>query len=400
MVNSTFTIQHSQFIRPLAQTSPFPLKLEIAKAEGSYLYDVQGKPYLDFISGIAVSNIGHRHPRVLAAIRTQLNRYMHVMAYGEFIQAPQNDLASLLTSLLPPSLNCCYFVNSGTEANEAALKLAKRVTGRTGLVACKGAYHGSTHGSLSVSGNEVKKYAFRPLLTGVRLMQFGAAEDLKLIDENTAGVIIEPIQGDAGVRIPPVGYLKALRKRCDETGALLIFDEVQTGFGRTGKLFAFEHYGVTPDILTMAKAMGGGMPIGAFVAHYDLMQKLTFDPMLGHITTFGGHPINCAAALANLQVILEENLPEKVEEKGALIETLIAHPAIVEIRRKGLMFAIEFESRELVQQIVKKCIEKGVITFWFLSCPKSFRLAPPLNVTREEIENGCKMIREAIAESH
>jgi len=386
------------FLKHLAQTSPFPLKIEAEKAEGSYIYGTDGKAYLDFISGIAVSNIGHRHPKVVAAIKSQLDRYMHVMAYGEFIQTPQNELAQLITAQLPLSLDCCYFVNSGTEANEAALKLAKRVTGRTGLVSCRGAYHGSTHGSLSVSGNEVKKYAFRPLLPDVKFMNFGSEADLELIDQNTAAVIIEPIQGDSGVRIPATAYLQALRQRCNETGALLIFDEIQTGFGRTGKLFAFEHFQVVPDILTIAKAMGGGMPMGAFISAHEHMQKLTFDPMLGHITTFGGHPVNCAAGLANLQVILEENLLTQVEAKGALIEQLIAHPAIVEIRRMGLMFAVEFESEELVQKIVDRCIEKGVITYFFLSCRESFRLAPPLNVTTEEIEKGCHIIREAIVE--
>lgn len=386
------------FLKHLAQTSPFPLKIEVEKAEGSLIYDIQGKAYLDFISGIAVSNIGHRHPAVIQAIHDQLDRYMHVMAYGEFIQAPQNALAELLTSVLPPSLDCCYFVNSGTEANEAALKLAKRVTGRTRIVSCRGAYHGSTHGSLSVSGNEVKKYAFRPLLPDVHFMHFGNQEDLQLIDKQTAAVIIEPIQGDAGVRIPTQDYITALRQRCDETGTMLIFDEIQTGFGRTGKLFAFEHYQVVPDILTMAKGMGGGMPIGALVSAHNHMQKLTFDPMLGHITTFGGHPVNCAAALANLQVILEERLVDGVEEKGALIEKLIAHPSIVEIRRKGLMFAIEFDSEDRVQRIVNRCIEKGVITYFFLSCRESFRLAPPLNVSTEDLEIGCRLIKEAIEE--
>ena len=386
------------FLKLLAQTSPFPLKIEVEKAEGSLIYDIHGKTYLDFISGIAVSNIGHRHPAVVRAIQDQLERYMHVMAYGEFIQAPQNELARLLTSVLPDSLDCCYFVNSGTEANEAALKLAKRVTGRTRIISCRGAYHGSTHGSLSVSGNEVKKYAFRPLLPDVHFMQFGRQADLELINQDTAAVIIEPIQGDAGVRIPTQQYMDALRQRCDETGTMLIFDEIQTGFGRTGKLFAFEHFGVVPDILTMAKGMGGGMPIGAFVSSYEHMQKLTFDPMLGHITTFGGHPVNCAAALANLEVILNEKLVEGVEEKGALIEKLIAHPSVLEIRRKGLMFAIEFDSEERVQKIVDRCIEKGVITYFFLSCRESFRLAPPINVSKEDLLKGCELIKEAIDE--
>ena len=387
------------FLKRVAQTSPYPLRIEAEKAEGSFIYDKSGKAYFDFISGIAVTNIGHRHPKVVEAIKNQVDRYMHVMAYGEFIQDPQNELASLLTSLLPSKLNCCYFVNSGTEANEAALKLAKRVTGRTRIVSCKGAYHGSTHGSLSVSGNETKKYAFRPLLPEVHFIRFNEPDDLQHIDESTACVIIEPIQGDAGVRIPSPGYLKSLRKRCTEVGALLIFDEIQTGFGRTGKLFAMEHYQVTPDILTIAKGMGGGMPIGAFVSGYEHMQQLTFDPMLGHITTFGGHPVNCAAALASLKVITQEDLLEDVEAKGQLIENLITHPSIVEIRRKGLMFAVEFDNADQVQRIVEACIRKGVITYWFLSCPESFRLAPPINVSETEIREACALIHAAITEN-
>jgi acetylornithine/N-succinyldiaminopimelate aminotransferase len=373
----------SVFLNHLAQTSPFPLQIEVAKAEGTHIIDISGKSYLDFISGIAVTNIGHRHPHVVNAIKKQLDKYMHVMAYGEFIQTPQNRLAEKLTSLLPPQLNSCYFVNSGAEAIEGALKLAKRVTGRTGIVSCKKSYHGSTHGALSVSGNEVKKYAFRPLLPDVHFMQFNKVEDLDMITKQTACVIIEPIQGDAGVRIPDLSYMKALRERCNEMGALLIFDEIQTGFGRTGTLFCFEQMGVTPDILTVAKAMGGGMPMGGFISSKENMNLFTHNPMLGHITTFGGHPINCAAALANLEVIEQENLLDSAEEKGALIESLLSHPKIVEVRRRGLMFAVEFESAELVAQIVNKCLESGLITFWFLSCPESFRLAPPLTITKQ-----------------
>ncbi|MFT6972653.1 MAG: acetylornithine/N-succinyldiaminopimelate aminotransferase [Roseivirga sp.] len=386
----------SVFLNHLAQTSPFPLQIEVAKAEGTHIIDVSGKSYLDFISGIAVTNIGHRHPHVVNAIKKQLDKYMHVMAYGEFIQTPQNKLAEKLTSLLPPQLNSCYFVNSGAEAIEGALKLAKRVTGRTGIVSCKKSYHGSTHGALSVSGNEVKKYAFRPLLPDVHFMQFNKVEDLDMITKQTACVIIEPIQGDAGVRIPDLSYMKALRERCNEMGALLIFDEIQTGFGRTGTLFCFEQMGVTPDILTVAKAMGGGMPMGGFISSKENMNLFTHNPMLGHITTFGGHPINCAAALANLEVIEQENLLDSAEEKGALIESLLSHPKIVEVRRRGLMFAVEFESAELVAQIVNKCLESGLITFWFLSCPESFRLAPPLTITKQEIKEGCEIINKAV----
>jgi len=389
----------SIFLNHLAQTSPFPLALEVDYAKGSYIIDKTGKRYLDLISGIAVSNIGHGHPDIINAVKNQAEKYMHVMAYGEFVQSHQNDLAIALARLLPPTLNSSYFVNSGAEANEGALKLAKRITGRTELVAFRRSYHGSTHGALSVSGNEVKKNAFRPLLPDVRFITFNELNDLALITEKTAAVIIEPVQGDAGVRIPTQHYLQQLRARCTAVGAQLIFDEIQTGFGRTGKLFAFEHFDVTPDILTIAKAFGGGMPIGAFISAKDKMDLLTHSPMLGHITTFGGHPVNCAAALANVKVITSEGLLEGIEAKGKLLQTQLTHPAIKEIRRIGLMFAIEFDSPDVVQRIVLKCLEKGVITFWFLSCPESFRLAPPLNITIEELEISARLIQEAIVES-
>lgn len=386
------------FLNHLAQTSPNPLQLEVSHAEGSYIFDKKGQKYYDLISGIAVSNIGHRHPRVVDAVKHQLDHYMHVMAYGEFIQAPQNDLAKLLTSLLPQSLNSCYFVNSGAEANEGALKLAKRITGRSEIISCKKSYHGSTHGALSVSGNENKKNAFRPLLPQVRFIEFNNEEDLSHITHKTAAVIIEPVQGDAGVRVPSKSYLKRLRSRCTKVGAQLILDEIQTGFGRTGKLFAFEHFDITPDILTIAKAFGGGMPIGAFISTKQHMDLLTHNPMLGHITTFGGHPVNCAAALANLKVIQEEELLNDVEAKGRLLEDTIQHGSIKEIRRIGLMFAIEFDSPEIVQQIVERCIELGVITFWFLSCPESFRLAPPINISNDDLVKSGKLIQQAICD--
>src|SRR5690606_17883420 len=314
--------------------------LPIARAEGSYLYTPEGRRYLDLISGVGVSHIGHRHPKVIQAIRDQLGRHLHVMVYGEFIQSPSNLLAQKLASLLPPTLNCCYFTNSGTEANEGALKLAKRYTGRTEIVAFRNSYHGSTHGSLSVTGNETKKYAFRPLLPGVSFIEFNNADDLSRITHRTACVIMETIQGDAGVRIPDRPFMEQLRKRCDETGALLILDEIQCGMGRTGTLFAFERFGIVPDILTVAKAFGGGLPLGAFIADRKVMECLTHDPALGHITTFGGNPVSCAAALATLEVILEEKLLDHVEEKGRLFEDLLRHPAIKAIRRAGLMMAI------------------------------------------------------------
>lgn len=386
------------FLKHVAQTSPFPLIIDVDYAEGSYIFDKNGKKYYDLISGIAVTNIGHRHPKVVKAIKDQVDKYLHVMAYGEFIQDAQNGLANELAQLLPSSLDCTYFVNSGTEAIEGALKLAKRVTGRTELISCHKSYHGSTHGSLSVSGNETKKYRYRPLMPDVKFIHFNKLEDLDLITEKTAAVLVETIQGDAGVRIGTQEFHEALRKKCDDTGAQLIYDEIQTGIGRTGKMFAFEHYGVVPDILALAKGLGGGMPIGAFISSHEKMNLFTHEPILGHITTFGGHPVVCAAAWANLQAIQEENMLEHVEAKGKLIEESIAHPAIKEIRRKGLMMAIEFESTELVQKIVHKCLEKGIITFWFLSCPESFRLAPPINISNEDIIMTGALIKEAISE--
>lgn len=379
-----------------AQTTDHPMGLEIASAEGIWVTDTDGKQYMDLVSGLAVTNIGHRHPKVIEAIKNQCDLYLHAMPYGEYIQAPQVELALKMRSLLPDSLNTIYYVNSGTEANEAALKLAKRFTSRTKLIGFIGAYHGSTHGSLSLSGNEQKKSAFRPLLPNVYHLRINHFEDLDMIDDDTAGVILETIQADAGVRIPSVEYLRALRDRCTETGALLILDEIQSGMGRTGKLFAFEHYGIVPDILTVAKAFGAGMPIGAFISSAEIMKTLRFNPMLGHITTFGGHPVCCAAALAGLNAMLDERMIEAVESKGALFVKLLSHPAIVEVRRKGLMLAVEFESFDQVHAIYHECLKRGVITFWFLSCNNSFRLAPPLNITEAEIEEACEKINESM----
>ncbi|RAV98613.1 aspartate aminotransferase family protein [Pseudochryseolinea flava] len=384
------------FLNNIAQTTPFPYLISIARAEGIYLYSPEGKRYTDLISGIGVSNIGHRHPKVVQAIKDQVDKHLHVMVYGEFIQATPNLLARKLTELLPPSLHCCYFTNSGTEANEGALKLAKRYTGRTEIVSFRKSYHGSTHGTLSVSGNEVKKAAFRPLLPDVKFITFNHLPDLQQITDRTACVIMETIQGDAGVRVPDKAYMKALRKRCNDTGALLILDEIQCGMGRTGKLFAFEHFDIVPDILTIAKAFGGGLPIGAFIASKRIMDTLTHDPMLGHITTFGGNPVCCASALATLEVLTADHLIEQVEAKGKLIESLLTHPHIKEIRRIGLMFAIDFDSAERVNRIVEKGKELGVICYWFLSHPYSFRIAPPLTITEEEIRESCAMILQAI----
>ena len=384
------------FLRNLAQTTDSPYLIAVERAEGIYLFAPDGKRYTDLISGIGVSNVGHRHPKVLDAVRAQLDKHMHVMVYGEYIQAPQNLLAKKITGLLPKELNCCYFVNSGTEANEGALKLAKRYTGRTEIVSCRKSYHGSTHGSLSVSGNEVKKSAFRPLLPDVRFITFNEPADLSQITMRTACVIMETVQGDAGVRVPTHGYLKAVRDRCNETGALLILDEIQCGMGRTGTLFAFEQFGVIPDILTVAKAFGGGLPLGAFIADRKVMNTLARDPMLGHITTFGGNPVCCAAALATLEVIESEGLLASVEEKGELFAKLLRHEKIKAVRRIGLLFAIDFESPELVAGIVEEAKKLGVICYWFLSHPNSFRIAPPLTITKDQIEESCAVILQAI----
>lgn len=375
-----------------AQTTPFPIGLEISRAEGLFIYDKAGKAYYDLVSGLAVTNIGHRHPKVIEAIKKQLDIHLHVMPYGEFIQTPQLELAKKLNEILPANLTTSYFVNSGAEAVEGALKLAKRYTGRQEIIACHKSYHGSTHGALSVSGNPVKQSAFKPLLPDVHFIEFNNLAELNKITTKTACVIIETVQGDAGVRIPDLCYLQKLREKCTETGTLLILDEIQTGFGRTGSFFAFEQYGITPDILVIAKALGGGMPIGAFVSSKKNMDCLTHNPMLGHITTFGGHPVNCAAAIANIKVIQEENLIVDVHEKGALMNQLLSHSLVKEIRQIGLMLAIDLENEEITQQVVEGCMEKGIIAFWFLSCPASFRLAPPLTITLEEIETVCGVI--------
>ena len=389
----------TDFLTLQGQTNPFPYLIDVDRAEGIYIWDKSGKRYIDMISGVAVTNIGHRHPDVVQAIKMQLDKHLHVMVYGEYIQDAQLDLARNLASVLPQQLNCSYIVNSGTEANEAALKLAKRVTGRHELISCKGSYHGNTHGSMSVSANEIKKAPFRPLLPSVKFIELNSIASLERITTATAGVIIETIQGDAGVRIPTQEFMNALRERCTEMGAVLIFDEVQVGMGRAGTLFAFEQFGVVPDILTLGKALGGGMPIGAFISSYQNMQLLTHDPMLGHITTFGGHPVVCAAANACLNVLKKESWIEDCEKKGAVLESMLAaHDEVKEIRRAGLLFAIQMSSAERVQQVVQRCLEKGLIGFWFLSCPDSFRLSPPLSITFEELEMAGNIILESLTE--
>ncbi len=382
------------FLDHIAQTTPFPIGLEVEKANGSYIYDKSGKAYLDMISGVAVSNLGHNHPKIVEAIKKQVDQYLHVMVYGEFIQEPQNALAQALKSILPENLHNFYFVNSGAEAVEAALKLAKRSTGKTELIACKKAYHGSTHGALSVGGNETKKQAYRPLLPDVKFITHNSLTDLEKITVGTAAVLIEVIQGDAGVRIPSQQWLTALRNKCNETGTLLIFDEIQTGFGRTGKFFAFEHFGVIPDILVLGKALGGGMPIGAVVSSKKRMANFTFNPMLGHITTFGGHPVPCAAGAAFVDALKSEISWQDVEEKGQYLENALQHTIVNEIRRKGLMFAIDLAHFNQVKSVFDYCLAQGVITFWFLSTDYSFRLSPPLNISYQELDQAIKIIQE------
>lgn len=388
------------FLKHLGQTNPFPYLIDVESAEGIFIYDKSGKRYTDLISGVSVTNIGNRHPQVIKRIQEQLDKYLHVMVYGEFIQDASLEMARLLRKFLPSELNCVYPVNSGTEANEAALKLVKRVTGRTQLIAFKGSYHGNTHGSLSVSANEIKKTPFRPLLPDVDFIRLNELEDLNRITNRTAGVILETVQGDAGVRKATDEFLKALRKRCDEVGALLIFDEIQCGMGRTGKMFAFEHSGVIPDVLTLGKALGGGLPIGAFISKYEYMNQLSHSPMLGHITTFGGNPVINAAAWGTLEVFESEIDFEEVERLGSLLENYLRKmDEIHAIRRVGMMFACDMESDERVAKVVERLLELGIISFWFLSHPYSFRLSPPLNITEEQIHEVGKLICQAIEET-
>jgi acetylornithine/succinyldiaminopimelate/putrescine aminotransferase len=388
--------QRQLFLQHQAQTTDFPLMLEIERAEGVFMYGPQGQQYLDLISGIGVSNVGHRHPAVLQAIEEQLGKYLHLMVYGEVIQSPQVRLAVALRDTLPAGLCCTYFVSSGSEAVEGALKLAKRFTGRTELISAHQAYHGSTHGALSLNGSEGFKRAFRPLLPDVRHIRYNYPEDLELISNRTAAVILETVQGEAGVRLPQNGYLQEVRKRCDDTGALLILDEIQTGFGRTGKFWGFEHFGVVPDILVCAKGMGGGMPIGAFISSVELMAVLKNDPMLGHITTFGGHPISCAASLATLRVITEGNLLEEVEGKARLFRELLVHPQIEEIRSCGLLMAADFASFDKLKPVIDRAIALGVLTDWFLFCDHAMRIAPPMTITEAEIRLACRLILQAL----
>jgi len=377
-------LTHRQlFFEHVAQTSTDPFAIEIESAEGIYLRGNNGEKYIDLVSGVSVSNVGHAHPEVVKAVQNQAAKHMHLMVYGEMIQSPQVRYAELLTSKLAAQLNTVYYVNSGSEAIEGAMKLAKRATGRSGVVAFRNAYHGGTQGALSILGDEVLKNAFRPLLPGITHLNFNVPEELSKIDKTTACVVVEPVQAEAGIIVPDTSYMQQLRARCDEVGALLIFDEIQTGFGRTGKLFAHEHYDVVPDIMTIAKSMGGGMPIGAFVADKQLMNQLTYNPALGHITTFGGHPVSCAAALASLEIILRDELTQRANEVGNIFRQKMKHPRIKNVRGKGLFLAVDLDD-VFIPDFIKYAAENGIIFDPFLFNPEAFRIAPPLIITNEQ----------------
>ena len=380
------------FLENIGQTSLSPLLLEIEKAEGVFLYGPNGKKYMDLISGVSVSNTGHRHPHVVKAIKDQVDSYLHLMVYGEMVQSPQVRYAHQLASLLPGNLNSVFFVNSGSEAVEGALKLAKRTTGRPKIVSFKNSYHGSTHGALSVQGRELYKNSFRPLLPEVYFAEYNNVDSLEIIDKQTACVIIEPLQAEAGIVLPEKDFLAYVRKKCDETGALLIFDEIQTGFGRTGSMFYLEKVNVVPDILLLAKALGGGLPLGAFISSHEIMTNLSFNPSLGHITTFGGNAVCCTAGLASLEVIIDEKLTESTENKSCLFRTSLNHRLIKEIRGEGLILAVKLETPAHIDYVIKNAPEHGLILDYFLFCNDAFRIAPPLTITDDEIRIACKAL--------
>ncbi|HET6253506.1 MAG TPA: aspartate aminotransferase family protein [Puia sp.] len=398
-MNGNLSEAHRLFLRHVAQTSPNPLGLEIDKAEGLYLYDTSGKAYLDLIGGISVANTGHRHPAVVQAIRDQLDRYLHVMVYGEFIQSPQVQYATLLATNLPPSLNAVYFTNSGAEATEGAMKLAKRVTGRPQIMAFAKSYHGSTQGALSIMGDEYWRNAFRPLLPGILHEEYNSPSALDAITSDVACVFAETVQAESGVHPPDREWLQQLRAKCNETGALLVLDEIQVGFGRTGTLWGFQRFDIVPDILLLGKALGGGMPMGAFIAGHSMMTTLTDSPVLGHITTFGGHPVCCAAGLASMQILLAGGWIGEVERKERLFRQLLIHPAIRSVRSCGLLIAVEFESFDRNKRIIDACIGKGALTDWFLFAPECLRIAPPLTITDQQIRSACDIILAAITEN-
>jgi acetylornithine/succinyldiaminopimelate/putrescine aminotransferase len=387
--------QRELFLKHIAQTSPSPLAFEIAKAEGCLLCDVNGKEYIDLIGGVSVANIGHRHPKVIEAIKKQLDAYLHVMVYGEFIESPQVQYANLLTDHLPSPLNSVYFTNSGAEAIEGSMKLAKRVTNRTQIIAFKNSYHGSTQGALSIMGDEYWRNAFRPLLPDVLHLEYNSFESLEEISERTACVIAETVQAEAGIIVPSKEWMQALRKKCTETGTLLIFDEIQAGFGRTGKLWGFENFQIVPDVLVLGKALGGGMPLGAFIADKKMMDAFTENPVLGHITTFGGHPVCCAAGMASMKVLLEEKIIGSVKAKEELFRSLLVHKKIRLIHSFGLWLSIEFDSFEMNKKIIDVCIGLGVMTDWFLFASQGLSISPPLIISEEQIKKACKIILQA-----
>jgi acetylornithine/N-succinyldiaminopimelate aminotransferase len=384
------------FLQHLGQTSPAPMMLEIIRAQGIYMYGTDGQKYIDLISGVSVSNTGHCHPKVVEAVKNQVDSYMHLMVYGEIIQSPQVKYAERLSEILPPELNTCYFVNSGSEAVEGGLKLAKRFTGRSRIISFKNAYHGSTHGALSVQGSEDYRNAFRPLLPDTHLVEFNNEKSLESIDNKTACVIIEPVQGEAGIIYPENDFLKKIRSKCSSTGALLIFDEIQTGFGRTGFMFALERFGVAPDILLLAKALGGGMPLGAFISSNQIMSSLVSNPVLGHITTFGGHPVCCAAGLASLGVIIDEKLVELSNPKSELFKKELSHPLITQVRGEGLLLAVQLADHEYVKYAIAHAPEFGLILDYFLFCDNAIRIAPPLTITMDEISLACSRLNKLL----
>ncbi|MBK7691424.1 MAG: aspartate aminotransferase family protein [Bacteroidetes bacterium] len=390
--------QRQLFLQHNAQTSEAPLCFEVSKASGVYLFDQTGKAHLDLIGGISVCNVGHGNQQVMDAIKRQVDHYLHVMVYGEVIQSPQVQYAEALAAHLPENLQSIYFTNSGAEAVEGAMKLAKRATGKSKMISFKESYHGSTQGALSVMGSEYWKQAFRPLLPDIYQFEYNDNDVLDCIDDNTACLILEPVQAEAGVRIPDIQWLQKIRKKCDETGCLLIFDEIQTGFGRTGSLFRFKEIGVVPDILLLGKALGGGMPMGAFISSNETMNVLTHHPLLGHITTFGGHPVCCAAGLAAFNFLLTETLTNDIPSKEALFQALLIHPAIRNVSSCGLLIAVHFDNFEVNKRIIDRCIEKGVFTDWFLFADNAMRIAPPLIISEEQIKTACHIILEAINE--
>lgn len=381
------------FLQHVAQTSPAPLALDIASAKGNYLTDSDGKRYLDLIGGISVCNTGHCRPEIVAAVKEQAEKYMHVMVYGELIQSPQVGYAQQIAAHLPEKLNSVYFTNSGAEATEGAIKLARRVTGKTDIIACNNSYHGSTLGALSIIGDEYWRNAYRPLLPGIWHYDYNSQELIEAINAHTSCVIIETIQAEAGVIAPDINWLKQLREKCDDTCTLLVFDEIQCGFGRTGKLWGFENYGVIPDIILLGKALGGGMPLGAFVASTEMMNSFTSNPVLGHITTFGGHPVSCAAGKAGMDVLINDDLINSVSKKEELFKQHLVHSEILNVNSKGLLIAVKLKSAEFVLDVVQKCIQNGLFTDWFLFAQDCLRIAPPLTITEEEIKLACEKIK-------